>query len=262
FNFMENGNSERWVTGAFLSEREDRLSYGEATSMDLNALVVMAEHGEVTRQLTTTGIHDHEPIVFVRPGVNLDDDPVIRLGNESGSAEFKTSVGGYDLTWGRWNGSAAGGGTDGLLLWDNLDTGDYTPLKERTFWLAYEDVADLSSLNVGRFNKVVSHLGSDQVGRIVDHLEFSFDVDFQSGAISNGRMLVREDDFETHSGKSRWDLTFQGWVNDGEASFSDFNGTYRQRESDDWEHAITNAMIEGSFVDKRAMAGAYLLEAP
>src|SRR5690606_6972759 len=33
FNFMENGNSERWVTGAFLSEREDRLSYGEATSM-------------------------------------------------------------------------------------------------------------------------------------------------------------------------------------------------------------------------------------
>src|SRR5690606_32023071 len=57
-------------------------------------------------------------------------------------------------------------------------------------------------------------------------------------------------------------LTFQGWVNDGEASFSDFNGTYRQRESDDWEHAITNAMIEGSFVDKRAMAGAYLLEAP
>ena len=124
--------------------------------------------------------------------------------------EFAQNIGGYQLSWGRWNEYVLSPELDGLpspvddangLIWSTYQSSDAGVVASR--------------IGEVRYGNMMGGLAQSNMGA-VSNVDVQMDVDFGDGSISNGALSARVPD---HT----WVAVFDGQVNDGQLDL-EYNG--------------------------------------
>jgi len=128
-----------------------------------------------------------------------------------GGIDSSASVGDLTISWGYWS-------LPGLLSQDQ----EFSRLEFQRVYLAVVDPADMDALKSTSanwsYNSVADQFtGSGSAGTMTD-LNVGFDVDLNSGVISNGSFTA-----EVGYGEELWSMNFTGKVNGANASMNNFS---------------------------------------
>nr|CAA6821282.1 MAG: FecR family protein [uncultured Thiotrichaceae bacterium] len=148
-------------------------------------------------------------ITSSRPVIETSDNGTVSSPNGTVTA-FTQSVGGYQLSWGRWNDYALSPELDGLP----------SPVEDEDglIWSVYQPSdTDVVTGRAGevRYDNMVDSLSQSTMGT-VSNLAVQMDVNFNDGSVTNGTLSAQVPD---HT----WVAIFDGQVNNGQLDL-DYNG--------------------------------------
>ena len=227
FNLVASGNANAAggsADGLFLLERDDRISGSDIRGLfDANTEAFLVQIGENRNTHGySLGLQSGPSLVFV------EEDTFNIYSAGSGltlTQEVDATASDFDVLLQRWNGPVD-------ILTNNYDTSilidgttENLPLQD-SFFVRFNEQYDLYGLR-GRFDQKIAFLGgTEDSGQILDLTNlsnFSFNVDFMTGSISDGYINIQLSDNDATYIES-WNVLFNGSITDGYISFNILSG--------------------------------------
>ncbi len=246
FSFRSTTPTLEYVTGAFLLERDLRLpgadfsQIRESAGKGMMLITDGPNQGFISGLRGRTSLSSSSQLAFIDPTNN----DILRFGPYSDSDKnVLATYTGYSLQFGIWN-----QGTTVKRLSDNLDISVFSVLGEGPVLWGNAVTLPINHLS-GRFNTVHAYqqgsIGTDNIGNTDYNLQMAFDVDFSSGAISDGSFKLSS----SGSFNTAWDLTFNGNISNGnQANFTILTGSYTDNTNQPSPTEIlSSSMISGMF---------------
>ncbi len=202
-------NVERMTTAdARLSDWE----YSYLVQRPRAALLVGDDQAELQNALVVQDIEAGTDPVFIIAGQNSGTDnnlETFQLDLGTADVYVEQVNGSAYVSWGKWNGNID------VLTTPNDPTASFSE-NHNFYWLSAE-AASLSSLRgEAQFSTSGEHLG-DINGQAITQLNGQFDVNFDTGAISNGSLSFGHD-------SSNWNMTYDGNVRGANATMTNVQG--------------------------------------
>jgi hypothetical protein len=172
------------------------------------------------------------------PVISTDNNGVVSSTTGSVS-HFSQNIGGYPVGWGRWNAYSIRPDLDGISTSARDDNG--------LLWSTYKATdSDIIANRVGqvRYDNMVDSLAQSNMGK-VSRLAVQMDVDFGSGAVSNGTLSAQ---VPNHT----WIGVFDGQVTNGKLSLGFNGGSLVHSTTGVSSH--TSGNIAGDFVGENGKA--------
>lgn len=246
FNLHDDGNEESFLTGFFLSQREERFDPDFDTG-SLDALVGLARrptkaliYEPALSSITTSLRGSGNP---GRAGLDISflpasgDGLVFNLGNRNEQTIYSQFAHGggestdYRMELGYWNKPGVAAALNNNLRGTSLSTSFV--LADAGVWINY-DTLNLSMFSVGRFSSRLStaelsdvthffregeHLLNGSVVSSVDWMHMSFDINFGSGSVSAGKLQLGTSN--TSNSGYTWNVDFAGSTSRGTLLLND-----------------------------------------
>jgi hypothetical protein len=264
FNLNATTDSSNYISGVFLTERDDRYNPDknvigsdylfQGFSEGSKGLLLLADNTLLTGLTgNANNFSGSEDVSFI----DSANDKIYNFGTAAENAYTDyhfccSNDGDGTLQLGYWN--DAGGVS---IFTDNLDLTVKTTLPSDIAWINYTPAT--YTQQTGRFssNRGINFYWKDSNGAVFEDtgfyssMEFEFDVDFSTGIISNGNLELAYDDCAC-SFPNIWKATFDGTVNTVATSgLANISGNFISRNPSSGAvtatDAITSAKIFGDF---------------
>jgi hypothetical protein len=246
FNLYDDGNDDSFLTGFFLSQREERFDPDFDTgSLDALAGIAKRPTKALIYEPAVAGITANLRGSGTAGNAGLDisflpasgDGLVFNLGNRTEQAIYSQFTHGdgksteYRMELGYWNKPGIAAALNNNLRGTSLSTSFV--LADAGVWINY-DTMDLSMFQVGRFSSRLTsaemsevthfsrageHMLNGAVVSSIDWMHVSFDINFSSGSVSKGKLQLGTSGTTT-SGYT-WNVDFAGSTSRGTLLLND-----------------------------------------
>ena len=194
--------------------------------------------GRGKRTLTqgqTDTISNANPVISTNSGV---------LSSTAKTTDFAQNIGGYPVSWGRWNQYDVSTDVGGVATPQNDKNG--------LLWSSYKPSSSsviASRVGVASYTNTIDSLANSTMGK-VSNVSVNMDVDFGSGQVNNGTISARVPD---HT----WIGVFDGKVSGGKLSLGFKGGALVNARTGEASNATGD--IAGDFVgdNAKAITGAF-----
>jgi hypothetical protein len=224
FDFESGAND---VAGTFLARHDARFFAGEVATVDRPGFAAFGGPGTTLFGGIANDGASGIPIVFDQVG-----DQVLRRQTPVAGDTVVANFNGFSASFGSWDGA-----TSAAVILPDPDGFVQQSVVDPVYWITLGSPVTLPTGSVAYFaaGAALGAVGSGSGGSSITMTRFQTDVDFSTGALTNGRTVVL-------NGANSWDASFSGTVSGGTFAASLGGGS-------NVNGSAATGNLEGAFTD-------------